>query len=101
MVGWIDVARVAVALNMALLVVLVAVWGRNYVQIRSKHTLGLLLFGVFLFGENAFALYFYLLDPLLADWFSTAVPDPAWQAMVVLHVLETVGLAVLAWVTWD
>lgn len=101
MVVWIDLARVAVALNMALLAVLGYVWGRNYLQLRSKHTLGLLLFAGILFGENALALYFYLLDPLLSQWFSQAVPDPAWQAMVALHVVETVGLGVLTWITWD
>jgi len=101
MVGWIDLARVAVSLNALLLGVLIYVWGRNYLSLRSKHTLGLLLFAVLLLGENVFALYFYLLDPLLSVWFQDAVPDPAWQAMVVLHVLETFALAVLAWVTWD
>lgn len=101
MVVWVDVARVAVVVNMVLLAVLLVIWGRNYLQIRSKHTLGLLIFSVFLFAENAFALYFYLLDPLLSQWFSTAVPNPAWQALIVLHVFEAVGLAVLAWVTWD
>jgi len=101
MVGWIDLARAAVTLNVLLLGALIYVWGRNYYRIRSKHTLGLLVFGVLLLGENASAAYFYLLDPLLSVWFSTAVPDPAWQAMVLLHLLETVGLAVLAWVTWD
>ena len=101
MVGWIDLARAAVALNVALLGALLYVWGRNYYRIRSKHTLGLLVFAVLLAGENVFALYFYLLDPVLSAWFSTAVPDLAWQAMVLLHVFETVGLAVLAWVTWD
>jgi hypothetical protein len=101
MVGWIDLARGAVTLNILLLAVLLYVWGRNYYRIRSKHTLGLFVFGLMLLGENVFALYFYLLDPLLSVWFSTAVPDPAWQAMVLLHVLEAIGLAVLAWVTWD
>ncbi|WP_135303201.1 hypothetical protein [Haloarcula amylovorans] len=101
MVSWIDAARVAVSVNMLLLAVLIYVWGRNLYQIRSKHTFGLLFFAVLLFAENAFALYFYLLDPLLSGWFSNKVPDAAWQAMVVLHVLETVGLAVLAWITWD
>lgn len=101
MVVWIDLARVAVSVNMLLLLALGYVWGRNYVQIRSKHTLGLLLFALFLFGENAMALYFYLLDPLLSQWFSSAVPDPAWQAMIIFHALETVGLAVLAYITWD
>lgn len=101
MVGWIDLARGAVALNILLLAVLLYVWGRNYYRIRSKHTLGLLVFGLLLLGENAFALYFYLIDELLSTWFSTAVPDPAWQAMVLLHVLEAIGLAVLTWITWD
>ena len=101
MVVWVDVARVAVGVNMVLLLALLSVWGRNYLRLRSKHTLGLLLFSLFLFGENAIALYFYLLDPLLSEWYSTAVPDPAWQAMVALHVLEAIGLAFLTWVTWD
>ncbi|MGM0590806.1 MAG: hypothetical protein ACQETI_04105 [Halobacteriota archaeon] len=98
---WVDVARTATAVNVVLLVLLSVIWGRNYVQLRSKHTLGLLLFSVFLLAENAFALYFYLLDPQLSVWFSTAVPAIAWQAMMSLHVLETVGLVVLAWVTFD
>ncbi|MDS0283090.1 hypothetical protein [Haloarcula onubensis] len=101
MVGWIDLARAAVGLNVLLLAALIYVWGRNYLQIRSKHTLGLLLFAVLLLGENVFALYFYSLNPLLSAWFSTKVPDPAWQAMVSLHVFEVVALAVLAWITWD
>ena len=101
MVGWIDLARVAVGANILLLAVLIYVWGQNYYQIRSKHTLGLLVFALLLFGENAIALYFYSLDPLLSAWFSTQVPDPAWQAMMALHSFETVALAVLAWITWD
>ena len=101
MVGWIDLARAAVGLNILLLAALVYVWGRNYLQLRSKHTLGLLLFAVLLLGENAFALYFYLLDPLLSQWFSNVVPDPAWQAMILLHVFELVALTALTWVTWD
>ena len=101
MVGWIDLARVAVGLNILLLAALIYVWGQNYYHIRSKHTLGLLLFALLLLGENAIALYFYSLDPLLSTWFSTQVPDPAWQAMMALHGFETVALAVLAWITWD
>jgi hypothetical protein len=101
MVGWIDLARAAVGLNILLLGALIYVWGRNYYSIRSKHTLGLLLFAALLLGENLIALYFYSLDPLLTAWFSTQVPDPAWQAMMALHGFEVVALAVLAWITWD
>jgi hypothetical protein len=98
---WVDVARVAAAVNVVVLLGLGAVWARNFVRFRSKHTLGLLTFATFLLAENAFALYYYLVDPTLSVWFSTAVPAVAWQAMLTLHVLETVALAVLAWVTWD
>ena len=39
-----DLARVAAGTNVVLLLVLSSVWGRNYLQLRSKHALGLLLF---------------------------------------------------------
>jgi hypothetical protein len=98
---WIDLARLATGVNLVLLAVLGFVWGRNYLQLRSKHTLGMLVFATLLFVENAFALYVYLLDPLLSLWFSTKVPDPAWQAMSLFHVLELVALSFLTWVTLD
>jgi hypothetical protein len=98
---WVDVARVAAALNVLLLLALGSVWLRNYLQLRSKHTLGMLVFASMLFFENAFALYIYLVDPKLTAWFSTSVPDIAWQAMLTLHVLETLGIAFLTWVTMD
>ncbi|SDM07354.1 hypothetical protein SAMN04487949_0737 [Halogranum gelatinilyticum] len=98
---WVDVARVAAAVNVLVLLGLGTVWLRNFVKFRSKHTLGLATFATFLLAENAFALYYYQVDPTLSVWFSTAVPAVAWQAMLTLHVLETLALAVLAWVTWD
>jgi hypothetical protein len=97
---WVDVARVAIVLNLLLLGGLVSVWGRNYWQLRSKHALGLALFGLLLLLENGFALYFYFLDPVLRVWV-TSIPSVAQVAMTVLRVLETGGLAVLSWVTWD
>jgi hypothetical protein len=98
---WVDIARVATGLNVLLLLALGYVWGRNFVVVRTKHTLGLLVFSVFLLAENAFAFYYYLLDPTLSVWFSTQVPVIAWRAMMLLHVLETIGLVFLTWVTWD
>lgn len=98
---WIEIARVAVVVNAVLLVALGAIWLRNYVAFRSKHTLGLFIFAVLLFLENAFAFYYYFLDPTLATWFHSEVPSLAWRAMCLLHVLETAALLFLAWVTWD
>ncbi|GAA0670573.1 hypothetical protein GCM10009020_16000 [Natronoarchaeum mannanilyticum] len=99
---WVDVVRVAVLANVALLLVLGYVWGRNYLQFRSKHTLGLLLFAAFLLTQNLLNLYFYLVHPDLSPWWhSAAVPPIVWRAQMLLHVSQTVGLAFLTWVTWD
>jgi biotin transporter BioY len=95
------VAKLAVGLNLVLLALLGWVWLRNYVDLRSKHTLGMLVFASLLFVENAFALYTYQFDSLLSGWFNTAVPAEAWTAMLLFHVLETVALSFLAWVTLD
>lgn len=98
---WFDVARAASALNVLLLLGLASVWARNYLEIRSKHPLGLLVFALMLLAENALALYIYLVDPQLSGWFSTDVPVIAWRAMMALHLLETLGLLFLAWITFD
>ena len=95
--------QVFAVLNIVLLAVLVSVWGRNWWQLRSKHTLGLALFGAFLLGENALAAYFFIVDPTLSAWIHNdqMVPYPAQLALAVLRVLEFLGLAFLTWVTWD
>ena len=94
-------AQVAVGINVLLLLGLCWVWGRNYLQLRSKHTLGMLVFAALLLAENGFSLYYYLVDPTLSVWFSTGVSPLAWSAMMSLHVLELVGVAFIAWVTYD
>ena len=98
---WFDVARLAAGVNLLLLGILLSIWGRNYLEFRSKHTLGLAVFASFLLAENGLSLYVYLVDPMLSAWFASDVPAIAWRAMMALHVLETVGLVFLLWVTWD
>lgn len=98
---WIDLARIATGVNVLLLAVLIAIWGRNYAQLRSRQTLGMVVFAVLLLVENLFAFYVFSLDPVLSLWFSNEVPDPAWQAMSVFHVVETIAIAFLTWVTLD
>lgn len=99
----VTLVRVFIVLNLVLLAGLVYVWGRNYASLRSKHSLGLVLFAVFLLGENALAAYFFLLDPTLTAWITNPdqVPPVAQGAMMSLRVLEFGGLAFLTWVTWD
>ena len=98
---WTDIARLATAVNVLLCLSLAYVWGRNYIAVRSKHTLGLLLFSTFLLAENGLTLYYYLLDPDLSLWYSTQMPAVVWQVTMTFHVLQAIGLGFLAWVTWD
>lgn len=98
---WLDVMRLAAAFNVIVLLALVFVWGRNYRQFRSKHTVGLLVFGLLMLGENALALYFFTVDPYLAPWFQTAVPELPQIAMMALRLVMSGALVFLAWVTWD
>ena len=86
-------AQVAAGVNVLLLLALSYVWGRNYRQIRSQHTLGALVFALLLLAENVLALYYYRFGP--------AMPPPAIRAMMYLQVLETAGIAFLTYVTWD
>ncbi|MFC5972888.1 hypothetical protein ACFPYI_16250 [Halomarina salina] len=103
MSGMVDLFRALFGVNLLLLAVLTGIWLRNYLRFRSKHTLGLALFSVFLLAENALGLYMFFLNPTLTAWIlnSTAVPAPAQNAMLALRALETVALAFLLWVTLD
>jgi len=101
MIDWIDVARMSVLCNVVLLLTLTVIWTRNYRAFRSKHAIGLALFGALLLAQNVLSLYFYLFHPVLAGWFATDMPPLAWQANIVVHVFQTIALVFLLWVTWD
>jgi hypothetical protein len=88
-----DAARVAAGTNVLLLVVLLWIWGRNYVEIRAPLTLGSIVFGTLLLAENVVALYFYFTAP--------AMPTVAVEFMMILQVLETAGIGALAYFTWQ
>ncbi|TQQ81327.1 hypothetical protein EGH24_09405 [Halonotius terrestris] len=89
-----DTARVAAGLNVLLLLVLVSVWARTLREIRTKQTLGSLLFALFLLGENLLAFYYY-------NFSTIPLSAPAVRAMMYLQILETAGIAVLVYVTWE
>lgn len=88
-----DLARVAAATNVVLLAVLVAIWGRNYREIRSRHTLGALVFALFLLAENALALYYY--------FSGLSIRPASVRAMMYLQVLEAVAIAAYTYVTLE
>ena len=97
---WLTIALAAAALNVILLAGLNVVWIRNYAKFRSKHTLGLALFGVSLLVENALALYVFVFHPVVSAWMASSAPV-AQTAMMALRVLELLAVVVLAWVTFD
>lgn len=94
-------AGLAVALNVVLLALLGTVWAPTDWRLRSKHTLGFVVFAVLLFAESAFAFYFYSCHDVRSARFSTAVPDVAWQATLLFHVFETLAIVFLTWVTLE
>ena len=100
---FVRIVQVFAVLNILLLAGLLYVWGTNWWQLRSKHTLGLVMFGSFLLLENAAAAYLFILDPTLSGWITDAdlVPRPAQMTLAGLRLLEFGGLTFLTWVTWD
>lgn len=88
-----DIARIAAGINVLLLVGLLYIWGRNYLQIRSKHTLGSFVFAALLLAENGLALFTYFNPPSMSL--------AAVRAMMYLQLLEMVAIAFLVYVTWD
>ena len=100
---YVRIVQVFAVLNILLLAGLLYVWGSNWWQLRSKHTLGLVLFAGFLLAENAAAAYLFIMDPTLNSWITNAnaVPRPAQITLAGLRLMEFGGLAFLTWVTWD
>lgn len=97
---WFEVARGAVVVNVALLVVLTTIWVRNYRSHGARHTLGLLVFATILLAQNLLAVYLYSFHGTYHDWIYHSYPI-ALRGTMALNVLETVALAFLTWITWD
>lgn len=91
----IQVAAVFAGVNVALLLVLTAIWIRNYRTFRTGLTLGLLAFGGVLLVENVLAIYFFFSTAMLYSGSAAAQ-----QAVLVLRTLQMVALLFLTYVTW-
>lgn len=87
-------------INVILLAVLGGIWFRNYRQHGARHTLGLLIFAVFLFVQNSLWLYFYGLHSQFIGWFINSEID-IQIGMFLLCGLETVALLILFKITWS
>lgn len=96
---WLDAARLAAGANAALLLVLGAVWLRNYRRHGASHTLALLVVAGFLLVENALWLFLYILHPAFIGWFVETGTD-VQVGVFMLCGLELVALSVLTRITW-
>lgn len=95
---WLDLARVAIGLNLILLAALGGVWLRRYAAFGARHTLMLLIFAAVLGLQNLLWLYFYTLHAGFIDWYLVAGID-VQVGVFALCGLELVGLAVLSSMT--
>jgi len=97
---WLTAASAATAVNVFLLGVLVSIWLRNYRTFRSKHALGLSIFGVFLLAENLLTFNYYVINSQVAAYL--AAEDPiAGRAMMTVAFLQMLALVFLTWVTLE
>ena len=100
MAVWVDLLRAVTALNVLLLGVLSYIWLRNYLQFRSKHTLGLSVFALLLLLENVLTVYVFAFHPQLTPWIASIAPI-AQTTMALLKAFEFGALLVLTYTTWD
>jgi len=97
---WLTAASAATVVNIVLLFVLLGVWLRNYRALRSKHALGLAIFGLFLLAQNVLTFNYYVINSQVAAYL--AAEDPiAGRAMMFVAILQTVALVFLTWVTLE
>ncbi|MEF8980049.1 MAG: hypothetical protein V5A39_14460 [Haloarculaceae archaeon] len=97
---WLNAASAATVLNIVLLLVLGSIWVRNYLEFRSKHTLGLSVFVALLLAENLLTFNYYVINRQVANYLSQADPI-AGKAMMFVQVLELAAIVFLLWTTWD
>lgn len=97
---WLTLGRVATGANIVLLLGLSYVWATNYRRHGAKHTLALLIFGVFLLLENLVWLYLYVFSAGYIGWYE-ATSAEIQIAVTGLCALEFVALLVLSRLTWQ
>jgi|SRR6266545_3965377 len=86
---------VLAGVSAVLLVALLYVYGRNARQVRSKFTLGLVVFALLFLVQNLAGMWIYLAMNDAGMKGDVAVP------MLLLNVTETGALGTLAAITWD
>ncbi|MDZ7688226.1 MAG: hypothetical protein U5J64_05800 [Halobacteriales archaeon] len=97
---WITLIRVSTGINILLLLGLSYIWAQNYREIGSRITLGFLIFGLIMLGENSVAMYYYIFHEIFPTWY-VGQPDVAKIPLAVLRVLSTFAFLFLARITLE
>jgi hypothetical protein len=89
-----DYISVAVsAVNVIIVLLLLCVYTKNYRNIKSKYTFGLIIFSLLFLVENLFSIYLGIFTwPLYANDINFF--------MVEIDTVELFGLSVLLYITW-
>jgi hypothetical protein len=89
----VDIATIVSVLNVLFLVSLMYIYLANYLKMKTRFGLGLLIFGAMLMLQNLAALYCQL---NMVMYYTAEVASVA----LVLNSLECVGLAALVYISW-
>ncbi len=81
------------SLNIALLVLLLLVYGTTYSKMRTRFTLGLLIFALLFLTQNAITLFSYV---TMMSFYAEAVD----MHVALFTWAQTAGLAILLVTTW-
>lgn len=81
-------------INVILTLGLLYVYVQNYAKMKSKYTIGLMIFAVFFLIQSAMGLFF---EATMVMYSSPA----ANTAALALEAIKAVGFAILLWISWD
>ena len=81
-------------INILLTLGLLFIYVQNYMKIKSKYTIGLMVFAAFFLVQSAMGLYF---DAMMVMYSSPEAKNVA----TILEVVKAVGFAILLWISWE
>ena len=81
-------------INIILTVILLIVYAQNYRKLKSKYTIGLMIFALILLAHSIMGLYFDASMVMYSD-------KSAEMYATALEAAKTASLAVLLWISWE
>ena len=98
MIDFMLAAVVSAFLNIGLLLIVIATYLQNMRVIRSYYTSGLVLVAVFLMIQNIVIVLFWS-TLYMDDKALMVLADMVSHYLFVINVIQTIGLAILVWIT--